>query len=243
MKINNKIFCKKSAITLIEVVIAAGLFSLLMLAAYRLFFAEIRSISTALSHIGVNENARRFFAHFGNDIRNANWVEYPDKLTREVVDVLMPIDEGKVCVLKRQVFDFKIKPPDTAFLKTEKTTYFLKKANDGTSDLFKKVESNIPNMGGGVSNREFEKKICGGIKSLLLYISNRKPVTITKFSGLKPFKSLIAYEPYSLNGRGPYLVHVKAVFIRKGRKGKEERGAHQLETCFSVRGRLNGIHP
>lgn len=243
MIINNKIFSKRSAITLIEVVIAGALFTLLMLAAYRLFFAEIRSIRTALSHIGVNENARRFFAHLGNDIRNANWVEYPDKLTREVVDVLMPIDVGKVCVLKRQIFDFKIKPPDTAFLKTEKITYFLKKTEDGTSDLFKKVESNFPSMSSGGSKKDFEKRICGGIKNLLLYTSNRKPVTVTKFAGLKPFKSLIAYEPYSLNGRGPYLVHIKATFIRKGRKGKEERGAHQLETCFCVRGRLNGIHP
>ena len=52
----------KKAVTLVEVMIVLGLFSILMIAAYNLFFSEIRSIKTALEHITVNENARKLFS-------------------------------------------------------------------------------------------------------------------------------------------------------------------------------------
>ena len=43
---------RRRAVTLVEVMIATGLFILFMLAAYRLFFAEVKSIKTALSTLG-----------------------------------------------------------------------------------------------------------------------------------------------------------------------------------------------
>ena len=78
----------KKAITLVEVMIVAGLFCLLMTAAYRLFFAEVKTIKTALEHIGVNESARKFFAIVGSDIRNSNWVDFPKMINRQVVGSL-----------------------------------------------------------------------------------------------------------------------------------------------------------
>ena len=233
----------KKAFTLIEVVIACGLFVLLMLAAYRLFFAEIKTIKTALEHIGVNENARSFFAYFGNDVRNANWIEFPTQKNIEVVKVLLPIDEGKVCELTRQALDFNVKPPDPAFIKTEKITYTLEKQKDGTSNLIREVDSHIPVRSSRSEKRKFKRRICDGIKSILLFTTNRKPVNIQTFSAMHPLESLITYQPYTLNGKGPYLVYVKVIFVRKGRKNIEKEQAHQLETCFCVRGRLNGVHP
>ena len=79
------------AITLVEVMIVTGLFCLLMTAAYRLFFAEVKTIKTALEHIGVNESARKFFAIVGSDIRNSNWIDYPKMVNREVVGKLKPV--------------------------------------------------------------------------------------------------------------------------------------------------------
>lgn len=238
-----KIEPNKRAITLIEIVIACALFAILMLAAYRLFFAEIKSIKTALEHVGVNENARSFFAYFGNDVRSANWVDFPEQKNIEVVKVLTPINEGKVCQLTRQVFDFKIKPPNPAFIKTEQITYFLKKQKDGTSDLYREVDSNIPVRGNSRGRKKFKRRICNGIKNILLFTTNRKPVNIQNFSAMHPFKSLITYQPYTLNGKGPYLVYVKVTFVRKGRKNSKLEQVYQLKTCFCVRGRLNGVHP
>ncbi|NCB40626.1 MAG: hypothetical protein EOM80_17840 [Erysipelotrichia bacterium] len=234
------IAARRRAITLFEVVIASALFLLLMLAVYRLFFAEVRNIKTALEHIGVNESARRFFANMGNDIRNANWVEFPTQTNRQTVSVLMPVNDGKLCVLRRQVFDFSIKPPDTRFIREEIIEYFLKKAEDGTSDLYRKVKSDFQNA----SNKQYEKKICDGIREISMFTTNRKPVNITSFSALVPFKSLLSYEPYELDGTGPYLVHVVASFVRKGdSRDAAERVAHKVRTCFCVRGKLNGVHP
>lgn len=230
----------RRAVTLVEIMIAAGLFVLLMLAIYRLFFAEVRTIKTALEHIGVNESARKFFAHLGNDIRNANWVEFPEQTHRQTVSALLPTNEGKVCVLRRQVFDFKVKPPDPDFIREEVIEYHLVRDKDGTSDLYRLVKSDLPDVG----NREYQKKICDGVREMLLFTTSRKPVNIRNFSPAMPFKSLLTYEPYELDGTGPYLVHVMAAFVRKGdTRDPAERIAHRVRTCFSIRGKRNGVHP
>ncbi len=223
-----------------EIIIVAGLFVLLMLIIYRLFFAEVRTIKTALEHIGVNESARRFFAHFGNDIRNANWVEYPVQTNRQTVDKLMYLNEGKILVLRRQVFDFAIKPPSPDFLREEIIEYQLRKSEDGTSDLYRIAKGDLPNTDG----RTHEKKICDGVREILVFTTNRKPISLKAFGLNLPFKELVTPEPYELDGTGPYLVHVSASFVRKGdQRDASERIAHRVRTCFNLRGRLNGVRP
>ncbi|MDN5280173.1 MAG: hypothetical protein PWR01_4138 [Clostridiales bacterium] len=236
----NRMFSpNRRAITLFEVVIACALFALLMLAAYKLFFAEVRSIKVALEHIGVNESARRFFAHLGNDIRNSSWLDFPIQTNRQTVPVLMPVNEGKVMVLRQQFFDFSLKPPDKNFLGEEIIEYHLVKCEDETSDLYRIVTSNLPGKKG-----KHKKKVCDGIKEMLVYTTNRKPVTLTGFAAGMPFKNLLNYEPYEMDGTGPYLVHVRATFVRKGDKDNtHEKAAHSLKTCFCIRGKLNGVHP
>lgn len=231
----------KKAFTLVEVIIVAGLFTILMTAAYRLFFAEVKTIKTSLEHIGVNESARQFFAYLGNDIRNSNWVDYPKMIHRQVVSQLKPISEGKVCVLRRQVFDFEVKPPDPSMICEEIITYTLKKSDDGTSDLYRHVLSNLP----GQPSKDYEKRICNGIVDMTVFTTNRKPVTIEKTIIGNDLSKQMNYEPYELDGTGPYLVHICASFARKGSNKEKNKTSIpiRLNTCFAIRGKLNGIHP
>ncbi len=231
---------RRRAVTLVEVMIATGLFVLLMLAAYRLFFAEVKSIKTALEHIGVNESARRLFSHLGNDIRNSNWVDYPQQTNRQTVEALMAVNEGKVCVLRRQIFDFSVKPPDPAFIREEIIEYYLKKVEDGTSDLYRKVKTDLP----GAAQGEYERKVCDGVREILIYTTNRKPVVLSGAATILPGKDLYTFEPYDLDGTGPYLLHARVSLVRKGddREGSEAT-AMTVRSCFNVRGRLNGVHP
>ena len=239
----NMIFRLKNnkAITLAEVIIVAGLFVILMTAAYKLFFGEVRTIKTALEHIGINESARKFFAYMGNDVRNSNWVDFPKKLNRQVTTKLQPISEGKICVLRRQVLDLEVAPPSPEFLREEVVTYYLKKAEDGTSDLYRHVKSDLPNQ----PSKDYEKKICDGIMDMMVFVTNRKPITLEKsLSSGGNLSKIMNYEPYELDGTGPYLVHVYASFVRKTNKDKSAKTAPiKLNTCFAVRGKLNGIHP
>ena len=231
---------RRRAITLVEVVIATGLFVLLMLAAYRLFFAEVKAIKTAFEHIGVNESARRLFANLGNDIRNANWVDYPEQTNRQTVEALMAINEGKVCVLRRQVFDFAVKPPAPHFIREETIEYYLKKAEDGTSDLYRKVKTDLPDA----AQKESERKVCDGVREMLVYTTNRKPVSLSGASSILPTKKIYSYEPYDLDGSGPYLVHARVTLVRKSNEREpSETRSFTVRTCFNIRGKLNGVHP
>lgn len=236
MKLRNK-----KAVTFIEVMIVIGLFNILMLAAYKLFFSEIKTIKTSLEHIGVNESARKFFTFFGNDVRNANWVDFPKMIKRDEVGKLKPITEGKVCVLRRQVMNFEIKPPQADFLCEEVITYTLKKNANGSSDLYRHVKSDLP----GQPPRDFEKKLCEDIVEMIVFTTTKKPVILEKSLSVGTLKKHIKYEPYESNGTGPYLVHAYTAFTRKS--GKPEIDAKsapvKITTCFAVRGKLNGVHP
>ena len=230
----------RRAVTLVEVMIAMGLFALLMLAAYRLFFAEVRSIKTALEHIGVNESARRLFSHLGNDIRNSNWVDFPQQTNRQTVESLMAVNEGKICVLRRQVFDFSVKPPDPDFIREEVIEYYLKKVDDGTSDLYRKVKTDLP----GAVQKEYERKVCDGVREMLLYTTNRKPIALSGAAAILPGKDLYSFEPYEMDGTGPYLIHCRVSLVRKGQDREDSDSvAFVVRSCFNVRGRLNGVHP
>ena len=194
----------KKAITLTEVMIVTGLFCILMIAAYNLFFSEVKTIKTALEHIGVNESSRKFFAFIGSDVRNSNWIDFPKMVNRQIVGSLKPVKEGKVLVLRKQVMDFDVKPPQSDFIKEEIVTYTLKKADDGTSDLYRHVVSELP----GQPSKDYEKKIADGIVDLLVFVTNRKPMTIEKTILSGSLEKIMNYEPYELDGTGPYLVHV-----------------------------------
>ena len=234
------LFKNKKAVTLVEVMIVTGLFCILMTAAYNLFFSEVKTIKTALEHIGVNESARKFFAFLGSDIRNANWIDYPKMINRQVVGSLRPIKEGKVLVLRKQVLDLEVKPPQSNFIREEVVTYTLKKAEDGTSDLYRHVVSDLP----GQPAKNFEKKISDGIEDMLVFVTNRKIVTLEKSLTGTDLDKQMNYEPYELDGTGPYLVHLCCSFARKGTKEKKASSPLiNLNTCFAVRGKLNGIHP
>ena len=230
---------RKKAVTFVEVMLVAGLFALLMTAAYRLFFAEVKTIKTALEHIGVNESARKFFSYLGSDIRNSNWVDKPTMLNRQVISKLQPINDGVVCVFRKQVMDFEVKPPQPDFICEEIVTYTLKKSDDGTSDLYRHVVSQLP----GQPSKNYEKKICDGIVEMMVFTTNRKPITIEKSIMNGPIKKKMNYEPYELDGTGPYLVHIFASFIRKGKDIKSKQAPIKINTCFALRGKLNGIHP
>jgi prepilin-type N-terminal cleavage/methylation domain-containing protein len=231
---------KRLAFTLTEVMIALFLFVIISGAVYKVFFAEVRNIKAALEHIGVNESARQFFAMFGNDVRNSNWVDYPAQTNRETVPMLLPLTDGTVCVLRRQEFDFLVKPPADGYLNEETIEYYLEKRDDGSSDLYRRIKK----ASDGALAKGSVKKVCDGIGELLIFTTNRKPLSIKSFSAGLPFKSLITHEPYTLDGTGPYLLHVYATFVRTGKDIKvKDRVVHRMKTCFNIRGNLNGVVP
>lgn len=231
-------------LTLVEAMIAMALFLLLLMAAYRLFFAEVRAIRTALEHIGVNENARLFLAQFGHDVRTANRVPFPWPIRREDVRTLTVAPEGVVCTLEKTMFDFAVKPPDKKFLRRVKIDWRLKKAADGTFDLFRDMVSEIPPRPGLPSPFKATRKVCGGVKEMTVFATLRKPVKFSSFAGL-PFKNFLEFEPYPSDGTGAFLVHVRITFVREGTRQADlkDRSAQVIRTCFAVRGRPNGVNP
>ena len=75
------------------------------------------------------------------------------------------------------------------------------------------------------------------------FTTNRKPATLEKSVLGNPLHKQINYEPYELDGTGPYLVHICASFARKGSDISKKSPPIKLNTCFALRGKLNGLHP
>ncbi len=233
-----------AGITLVEIMIGFCLFLLLLLAIYRLFFAEVRSIRVALEHIGVNENARLFFSQFANDVRNSNRVVFPSPVVREAVSKLISTGEGKICTFEGQALDFEVKPPDEEFLKLTTIDWRLVKAKDGTFDLVRDIRSDVPTKPGGPAPWKATRTVCGGVKDMIVYTEIRRPVRFGSVPGL-PLKSFLVTEPYETDGTGPYLVHVQISFAKKVEMADQRRNpaVFQFRSCFSLRGRPNGVMP
>lgn len=236
-----KLRSRATGFTLLEIMLALSLFLIILFAIYRFFFAEIRAIRSALEHVEVNENARLFLARFGNDVRNSVWLESPAATVREGVPRLLPAAEGEICVLNGQVFDFSIKPPDPGFRKTVKITYRLKKNKFGSFEIYRDIESEAPALPGGPAPYKGSRRVCDGVKEIFVYSSLKRPVKMSSFLGaLKPS---LAFEPYEVDGHGPYLVHVRVSFVRPNRPVTETGNALALRTCFAIRGRPSWVNP
>lgn len=235
---------RRRAFTLVEIMVTLVLTLLLLFAVYRLFFSEILSIRRTLEHIELNENARLFLTRFSNDVRNANWLDFPAPSVREGVPILLPSIEGKVCAFTSQVFDFSIKPPDPRFLRKIKIEYRLKKAEDGTFDLHRDVFSEVPATPGGPFPYKSTRRICQGVKEIFVFSSIHRAPKMSSFPGL-PLKSLLVFQPYELDGTGPNLIHVRISFVRKSNMAKSKKDENPLviRTCFAIRGRLNSVNP
>lgn len=235
---------RPAGFTLVEIMVGFCLFLILLVAMYRVFFSEVRSIRTALEHIGVNENARLFLSSFANDARNSNRVIFPSPVMREVVPQLICTGEGKVCTFEGQTLDFEVKPPDENFLKLTTVDWRLVKANDGTFDLVRDINSDVPTKPGGPAPWRATRKVCGGVKDMVVYTEIRRPVKFGSIPGL-PLKSFLVMEPYETDGTGPYLVHVKVTFVRQGvvTTGRRTDAAHVIRTSFALRGRPNTVNP
>lgn len=244
MKIRAEVLCETSrarGFTLVEIVVSLFLAVMILFALYRIFFGEVRAIRKAMEHLGVNESSRLFFAQFGNDVRNANWMTFPAATVREGVPKLLPAAVGKVCAFSRQVFDFSVKPPDARFIRKMQIEWELKASDDATFDLYRKINSEIPAYPGGPSPFSGYRKVCGGVKEISIFSSIRRPAKFSSFPGL-PLKNLLVYEPYDIDGHGPQLIHVRIIFVRKS-KEKNLGGPFVMKTCFTLRGRLNGVNP
>jgi len=233
-----------TGLTLIEIMIGFSLFLLLLVAVYRLFFAEVRSIRMALEHIGVNENARLFISQFANDVRNSNRIVFPSPVMREAVSKLICTGDGKVCTFESQTLDFEVKPPDEDFLKLTTVDWRLVKAKDGTFDLVRDIRSDVPTKPGGPAPWKATRAVCTGVRDMIVYTEIRRPVRFGSIPGL-PLKNFLVIEPYETDGTGPYLVHVKITFVRQGSpsSGNRSDAAHVLRTSFAMRGRPNGVNP
>lgn len=224
-----------------EIMIALALLLILLFAIYRYFFAEIRAIRSALEHVEVNENARLFRSRFGNDVRNAVWLEAPAASVREGVPKLLPAIEGEFCVLNGQGFDFNVKPPDLSFLKKVRIAYRLKKNKFGSFENHRDIVSEVPPTPGGPAPYKGTRMVCDGVKEIFVYSSIKRPPKMSSFMGaLKPS---LTYEPYEVDGHGPYLVHVRVSFVRPNRPVSEQENALALRTCFAIRGRPSWVNP
>lgn len=225
--------------TLIEVMIGFAILLLILGAAYKLFFSQVRTIRSALEHLTVNESARRFLSQFGNDVRNANLVLDPAPVAREAVAKLAPAPPGVVCRLLCQQFDWRVKPPAPGFIQPLVVTWRLERAANRHLDLWRLAEGIGPD-GKPVKSRI---KICEGIREMVVYHTARRPVRTSSFAGL-PVKNALIYTPYDHDGHGPQLLHARVTFVRASIPPEQDDvAALTLRTAFAVRGRKNHVNP
>ncbi|MBF0408795.1 MAG: hypothetical protein HQM10_15720 [Candidatus Riflebacteria bacterium] len=234
---------RKRAFTIIEITIGSAIFVLLMFAAYRLFFSQVRYIKSSLEQVGINENFRSFHALFGNDVRNANLILLPELISRKDAQKIPPAVEGIFCSLEKQAMDLHIQPPQADFIKRVKITWRLKAAPDGTFDIHRDVDSEIPAEIGGHGPYKGSRKVCEGVKELYIFSSFKEPPQINNMPAIN-VKPTLSFPSYDSNGTGRSLLHVRISFVKKKSPSEKVKDSIQvtLRTCFAIRGNANWVN-
>lgn len=235
----------KKAITIVEVMIVFSIILLLLSAIYRFFIQNIKIIKYNLEQASLNENIRNFLIHLSYDIRKANIVIHPKPIQKEEVIKLLPAKEGLILKLEHQSIDFKIKPPDPKFIKSEIIEYrLMKNKTSGLFELYRDFTSELLSLPNSHLPIRGSKRVCGGIREIKIYTTISKEPKIHNFINL-PFKSFIEFTPYYLDGTGSNLIHIAVKFVRENLKVEEINSAtfYEIKTSFALRGKLCTPNP
>lgn len=126
--------------TLVEILIVLMLVSVILLLAYKVFFAQSRMVVQSMEFMKVNDHFRRIIAYVGNDIRECTFILQPAPVTVDAgLNLTTPPQGGDVLQIVKQELDLgesfsKVAPskwsPGTPFdqvIRTRHITYSLER--------------------------------------------------------------------------------------------------------------------
>lgn len=251
MKSMNKQFRQKwaenrKAFSMIELLIALVITSLIIIFAYKIFFSQTEVVTKSIEFMQVNDSFRKVMTFMGDDIREATSILEPMPVFNEKVDSLIT-QTGVILKLQSSELDPRI-PFDSPLggqvsLRRE-ITYVLTKIENPQSKTVPRFKlTRISTIKSKPGQETTQKQVLvDNIRDLIVYRTVRKPFKPSNISGEKD--RIVIPRPLYESGTGNSLVHINMV-LERDRKEKELGQVYNIDlhTSFYKRGKEIFINP
>lgn len=242
MKKNQRhnVFKGSTGFTMVEVLIAVGISTMILFFAYRVFFSQTRMVTQSIEFMQVNEGFRKVLAFMGDDIRESTTVLKPVPVFVEKVPELTT-RPGVVLQLQSSELNPQIpfdSPLGGQVSVRRLVTYELEKLPEESSHAgarYRLIRTAVVEEKPGQGSKQ-RQVLVDNVKDFIVYRTVRKPFKPANLSGKDD--RLVLPQPLSVSGTGNSLVHLKMV-VERPRKAFELGEVYSIDmtTSFYKRGK------
>jgi hypothetical protein len=233
----------KKAFTMVEMLIAVVLTTMIVFFAYRIFFSQTEVVTKSIEFMQVNDSFRKVMTFMGNDIRESTSILAPTPVFSDTVPTLIT-KTGVVLKLQSSELDPTIpfdSPLGGQVSARREITYELEKIESKTVPRFRLIRTASIEESPGKKTTQ-RQELVDNIRDLIIYRTVRKPFKPANVSGDKD--RIVLARPMYESGTGNSLVHLNMVLERE-RKDTEKGQVYNinLTTSFYKRGKEIFINP
>lgn len=226
------------AFTYVEVLVVAGLLSIIMLATYKVFFSQAKLVTQSLEFMQVNDNFRKITTFLGKDIREANQILFPHPIVQEDISKLTT-SLGMVLHLRTQEINPAL-PFDGPLGQMVRIRDIYYELQDYPNPLAKTIPRYKLVRTEYIEEKPGERlkhvvELADNIRDFNLFRTIRKPMTAQNLTKLED-RFLTPY-PSHKNGTGNNLLHMKVTIERTREHEKGEVYQIAMTTSFYKRGK------
>lgn len=239
---------KKSGFTFVELLIVLFLVTLIVFAAYKVFFQQTRMVRQSLEEIKVNDDFRKILAFMGNDIRESTRIEEPAPVRVEDARSLAT-KPGLLLRIAKEEQDPTLDREDSlGQIGVRRTIVYELEDNPNPQEpsipRYRLVRIETVDEHGGREGDSATQRhvICDDVRDLVVFRTIRKPLPPHNVDALGD--RLLQPQPASTSGTGNDVVHLR-VTLERLRTGGERGEVYRfpMQTCFYKRGKEIWKHP
>ncbi len=246
---------RKTAFTLVEVLVAATIMLFILYFAYQIFFSQSRAVTQTIDALQANEGFRRVLAFVGDDIKEATRIVKPTPINLEdVPSVTTTI--GSILIVQSSEIDPKISfdsPLGGQISQITTVEYELEPMNSSLEEKedtsenkatrYRLIRNETIEEKNGEKSRQ-RQTIADNIKEFAVFRTVRKPFKANSVESIND--RIIEQIPISEAGTGNSLIHIRMSIERHRQKSelnKENIYTVTMNTSFYKRGKEIFLHP
>ncbi len=226
--------------TLVEVLIAIVITTMILFFAYRVFFSQTRMVTQSIEFMQVNDGFRKILAFMGDDVRESTTILKPVPVMTDKV-ISLATKPGVVLHLQSSELDPQIpfdSPLGGQISLRRQVVYELEKIQNPESQTIPRYRlirtATVEEKPGQKTTQR--QVLVDNVRDLVIYRTVRKPFKPSNISGKEDH--LVLSQPLSVSGTGNNLIHLKMV-IERARKDDEVGQVYNIAmtTSFYKRGK------
>jgi len=232
--------------TFVELLIVLVILTLIVFAAYKVFFQQTRMVRQSLEEIKVNDDFRKILAFMGNDIRESTRIDEPAPVRLEDARSLTTKPGLLMRIAKEEQDPTLEREGDLGQIAVKRTIVYELEDNPNPQEpsipRFRLVRTESVDEHGRSDDSSTQRHvICDDVRDLVIFRTIRKPLPPRNVDALGD--RLLQPQLASVSGTGNDVIHLRVTLERARMGERNEVYRFPMQTCFYKRGKEIWKHP